>query len=78
MLYHVSFGAGRKASFKNGQDAQEYARFYSERYHTVTEVEYSGKRGYGLVGQYKHGEPTREFQGRGDEHYPAGPSNHTH
>lgn len=26
----------------------------------------------GIIGQYKNGEPTGEFRGRGDEHYPAG------
>lgn len=73
MKFDVHFGAGKKASFRNGPDAQEYAQFMSEKANTITEVIYTGKRGGGIVGQYKHGMPTPEFRGRGDEWYPAGP-----
>lgn len=73
MKFDIYFGVSKKASFRHAFDAQEYARLFSELHHTCTEVVYTGKRGAGIVGQYKHGVPTEEFQGRGNEHYPAGP-----
>lgn len=73
MMFYIHFGSGKKAEFKHGHDAHQYAQWKSAADHSITEVVYTGKRGGGIVGQYKHGVPTPEFRGRGDEWYPAGP-----
>lgn len=68
-LYVVHISDRRIARFSLAHDAQEYARFYSEVHHCRTEVSAPD----GLIGQYVRGLPTSEFQGRGDEWYPARP-----
>lgn len=55
--------------FQRGVDAQEYAQFISERYNCWAEVHLDrGPRydGNGIVGQYRAGNATPEFAGRGD------------
>lgn len=66
--YKVVLSEARIARFTSAANAQEYARWYSEVNHQTTEVVAKD----GLIGQYKHGAPTPEFRGRGDEWYPAG------
>lgn len=71
--FRVHFTGSTKpdATFADGDDAHEYARWVSAQpmYHNRhIEISHSS----GLVGQYFNGVPTREFRGRGDEHYPAG------
>lgn len=67
--YSVQTTATKVVRFSDPNSAQEYAQFYSARYVTFCEVIAPD----GLIGQYKYGEPTAEFRGRGDEWYPAGP-----
>lgn len=75
MIFVVHFGADSKARFRHAPDAHQYAQWKSTIDHCVVEVERTGKskNGIGLVGQYKYGEPTPEFVGRGDNWFPAGP-----
>lgn len=60
------------AGFPDDQAAQSYARWLSSlvpfKGHLIDVVARDG-----IVGQYTDGKPTPEFQGRGDEHYPAEP-----
>lgn len=72
--FHVCIGAAKPcAGFPEPRAAQSYARWLSSgaplKGHLVEVIAHDG-----IIGQYTNGEPTGEFRGRGDEHYPAGPN----
>lgn len=71
--YQIRLTETRIAKFSNPDDAQRFAQAYAQTGQHFVEVYDMSKRG-GIIGQYdRNGMPTPEFQGRGDEIYPAGP-----